>query len=335
MVQLYQIVSVDLRRILKLWKRALMHFELKNKFDSLTEYFDDNGLDFNFKEIPYGIRFSILGGGVQINLYHGKRGFSFVVQGKDAEAKLQMQEELDLLFNGQSPVGSDPTLFSRHYDFAYMGSDESGKGDYFGPIVCVGVAIEPGQEKILTSVGVQDSKKLTDSRIEKMASKLFAIGKNHISVVQLNPFKYNQLYESFKSQGKGLNELLAWMHAKVIANLMAENLDLKMALVDQFANEKVMLTACHNSIKEYNFRLLQRTKAEENLAVAAASIIARDRLLTWHHTQKEKLGFELPRGAGNLTKQIAEKLIALKGIEALGEYCKLHFKTTSELKRSY
>jgi len=310
-----------------------MHLDLKNKFDSLTEYFEDNGLDFEFKEIPYGLRFSLLGGGVQINLYHGKKGFSYVVQGKDAEGKLQMQEELDLLFNGRASLGSDPKVFSRHYDFAYMGSDESGKGDYFGPIVCVGVALEPAQEKILTSIGVQDSKKLTDNRIEKMAPKLFALGKNHISIVQLNPSKYNQLYNSFRSQGKGLNELLAWMHAKVIDNLMAENLSLKMALVDQFANEKVMLTACQRSLKEHNFQLLQRTKAEENLAVAAASIIARDRLLNWHHKQKENLGFELPRGAGNLTKQVAEKLVISKGFEALGEYCKLHFKTTSELNR--
>ena len=106
-----------------------MHIDLKYKFDSLSEYFEDNGLDFEFKEIPYGMRFSILGGGVQINLYHGKKGFSYVVQGKDTEAKLQMQEELHLLFNGGSGLGSDPKEFSRHYDFAYMGSDESGKGD--------------------------------------------------------------------------------------------------------------------------------------------------------------------------------------------------------------
>ena len=149
------------------------------------------------------------------------------MQGKDAEAKSQMQEELDLLFNGKSSQGSNPKEFSRHYDFAYMGSDESGKGDYFGPIVCVGVALEPNQEQILVSTGVQDSKKLTDSRIEKIAPKLFAVGKNRISVVQLNPSKYNQLYKSFKSQGKGLNELLAWMHAKVIENLMAEELRFK------------------------------------------------------------------------------------------------------------
>ena len=309
-----------------------MHIDLKQKFDSLSEYFEDNGFDFEFKEIPYGMRFSILGGGVQINLYHGKKGFSYVVQGKDAEAKSQMQEELDLLFNGKSTQGSNPKEFSRHYDFAYMGSDESGKGDYFGPIVCVGVALEPNQEQILVSAGVQDSKKLTDSRIEKIAPKLFAVGKNRISVVQLNPSKYNQLYKSFKSQGKGLNELLAWMHAKVIENLMAENLGLKMALVDQFANEKVMINACHKSIKEYKFELLQRTKAEENLAVAAASIIARDRLLRWHRQQKDDLGFELPRGAGSLTKQIAEKLLVSKGFDALGDYCKLHFKTTTELK---
>ena len=308
-----------------------MHIDLKYKFDSLSEYFEDNGLDFEFKEIPYGMRFSIFGGGVQINLYHGKKGFSYVVQGKDTEAKLQMQEELHLLFNGGSGLGSDPKEFSRHYDFAYMGSDESGKGDYFGPIVCVGVALEPGQEKILISAGVQDSKKLTDNRIEKIAPKLFSVGKNHISVVQLNPPKYNQLYNSFKSQGKGLNELLAWMHAKVIENLMAENLGLKMALVDQFANEKVMINACQKSVSEYKFQLLQRTKAEENLAVAAASIIARDRLLRWHHQQKNDLGFELPRGAGNLTKQVAEKLASYKGFDALRDYCKLHFKTTSEL----
>lgn len=309
-----------------------MNIDLKQKFDCLSEYFEDNGLDFDFKEIPYGMRFSILGGGVQVNLYNGKKGFSYVVQGKDAEAKSQMQEELDLLFNGKSSQGSNPKEFSRHYDFAYMGSDESGKGDYFGPIVCVGVALEPNQEQILVSAGVQDSKKLTDSRIQKIAPKLFAVGKNRISVVQLNPSKYNQLYKSFKSQGKGLNELLAWMHSKVIENLMAENLGLRMALVDQFANEKVMINACQKSIKEYKFELLQRTKAEENLAVAAASIIARDRLLKWHRQQKDDLGFELPRGAGNLTKQIAEKLLISKGFEVLGDYCKLHFKTTAELK---
>lgn len=304
---------------------------LAQKIESLESYFREHDLTYDRKEIPYGVRFTIFGGGVQINLYHGKKGFTYVVQGKDQEAKLQMQQELDLIFSENPSSSDDPRIFSKTYDFAYMGSDESGKGDYFGPIVCVGVAIEAGQEKILMSVGVQDSKKLSDSRIEKIAPKLFALGQDHISIVQLNPSRYNQLYESFRSQGKGLNELLAWMHAKVIDNLMANNLGLKMALVDQFANEIVMQKACKKSIEEYQFVLNQRTKAEENFAVAAASIIARDRLLKWHHQQKQILGFELPRGAGILTRQAAQKLASLKGNSSLSEFCKLHFKTTSEV----
>ena len=308
-----------------------MTFNLEQGINSLESYFIEHNLVFDRKEIPYGMRFSILSGSVQINLYFGKKGFSYIVQGKDKEAKAQIQEELDLLFNGDTSTSSDPTKFAKSYDFAYMGSDESGKGDYFGPIVCVGVAIKPNQDKLLISSGAQDSKKLNDSRIEKIAPKLFALGKDQISVVQLNPSRYNQLYTSFKSQGKGLNELLAWMHAKVIDNLMANNLGLKMALVDQFANEIVMQKACQKCIKEHQFVLTQRTKAEENLAVAAASIIARDRLLKWHHLQKRDLGFELPRGAGGLTKQAAHKLIDLKGSDCLADYCKLHFKTTDEI----
>lgn len=308
-----------------------MVLNLEQGINSLESYLREHDLVFEQKEIPYGMRFSILNGSVQINLYFGKKGFSYIVQGKDKEAKGQIQEELDLLFNGDTPKSSDPTKFAKTYDFAYMGSDESGKGDYFGPIVCVGVATNPSQDKLLISAGVQDSKKLNDSRIEKIAPKLFALGKDQISVVQLNPSKYNQLYSSFKSQGKGLNELLAWMHAKVIDNLMANNLGLKMALVDQFANEMVMQRACQKSIKEHQFVLTQRTKAEENFAVAAASIIARDRLLKWHHLQKEELGFELPRGAGSLTKQAAIKLIQLKGADCLADFCKIHFKTTDEI----
>jgi ribonuclease HIII len=320
-----------------------IEMSLEQQANRISSYFQENEVDFETREIPYGRQFLILDGNVRLNCYSGKKGFSFHVQGKDKVLTSELEEEIGTLLGGGSPQkqkaqkksrtqvkpASDQMGFSRSYDFPWMGSDESGKGDYFGPIVCAGVVLDPENDSDTLTRTLQDSKRLSDARIEELAPKIRALGTARFKVLTLKPQAYNDLYTQFKSQKKNLNHLLAWMHGTVIKELMERNSSLRLAVVDQFAREQYMTTAIKGI--ERKFTLVQRSRGEENLAVAAASILARDALIQWHLDEKKRLGYALPKGAGHNTIFAGRRYVSSFGDDALGEVAKLHFKTTAEV----
>lgn len=205
---------------------------------------------------------------------------------------------------------------------ARIGIDESGKGDYFGPLCVAGVFGEGDAIVKLQSIGVKDSKDLNDAAIIKIAKIIKAEFAHHI--VKINPLKYNELYAQFKN----LNHLLGWGHATTIEHLV-EKTNCHNVIIDQFADEHVVINALKR--KRLQISLTQRHKAESDLVVAAASILARQTFLEGLEQLGQEYGMKLPKGASKLTIEAAKAYVRKYGKEALGKVAKLHFKTTQAI----
>lgn len=268
---------------------------------------------FEFSKPPYTV-FSAKKKGVSCTLYESG---SLTVQGKEMKEFMEFYLEPEIL---QSFKYSHPEA---HLDLeGHIGMDEAGKGDYFGPL-CV-AAIYAGGDGIkeMLHMGVKDSKRISDDGILKLAKELRA--KFPYTVIRLFPLKYNELHGKFKN----LNRLLAWAHTAALGDL-SQKTGCKKALLDQFAEKHVMENALKQ--KKIDVELTQKVRGEEDLVVAAASILARAAFLDGMKSLSEEFGMELPKGASAQVKEAAQKLIAKLGREALGKVAKTHFKTTSEL----
>ena len=203
-----------------------------------------------------------------------------------------------------------------------IGLDEAGKGDLFGPLCIAGLYADGPQIQQLLDLGVGDSKTLSDATVQKLAKKIKA---SYIyTVIRLFPVKYNELYEKFKN----LNSLLAWAHAAALGNLV-EKTNCRVAILDQFAHQS--LVDRQVAAKKIDVVLTQRTKGEEDLVVAGASILARNAFLEGMDELSKEHGTLLPKGASSKVKETARKLLEQSGPEILGKVAKLHFKTIREI----
>ncbi len=205
-----------------------------------------------------------------------------------------------------------------------IGTDESGKGDYFGPLVIAGFFCPEGQEPVLGELGVRDSKTLSDRRVREIAARLRQ-GYVH-TVVSVGPEKYNELYGKFRN----LNKLLAWGHARAIENILA-SVDAVRAVADQFGDERFVREALMKMGK--TIELVQRPRGEEEPAVAAASILARDAFVRRLEDLSREWGVDLHKGAGPPVEASAAVFLERHGAEALGKVAKLHFKITGRVLR--
>src|SRR4030066_101564 len=151
--------------------------------------------------------------------------------------------------------------------YPYIGTDESGKGDYFGPLVVAGVCLAPEAGKFLKALGIRDSKELSDYQIKEFANEIKNVNELIFDVVLISPEKYNKLYEKMGN----LNRLMGWAHARVIENLLSK-CDAGEVISDKFGKEKLILDALQQRGRSINIK--QVTKAEKFMAVAAASIMA-------------------------------------------------------------
>jgi ribonuclease HIII len=206
----------------------------------------------------------------------------------------------------------------------HIGTDESGKGDYFGPLVIAGVFLEDAQQGVLKELGVKDSKSLSDNRSRDLA-EIIKKGYPH-SVVSIGPEKYNELYDKLRN----LNRILAWGHARVIENILAE-VPSSQAITDQFGDRLFVISALMK--KGRQIELIQRPKAEEDLAVAAASILARAEFLKRLYFLSQDWGLVLPKGSSPPAEEAGLKLVKLHGIESLAKVAKTHFKLTERIQK--
>jgi ribonuclease HIII len=204
----------------------------------------------------------------------------------------------------------------------HIGTDESGKGDYFGPLVTAGFFLHEGQEEVLQELGVKDCKRLSDNRVIEI-SRLLKEG-YVCSVVAIGPERYNTLYDNLRN----LNRILAWGHARAIENIL-ERINCDQALTDQFGDQNFVRNALLNKGKKIN--LIQRAGAEEDLAVAAASILARAEFLLRLRSLSKGMGLELPKGASPLVEEAGLKLVRKYGPDVLDKVAKKHFKTTKRI----
>ncbi len=248
-----------------------------------------------------------------------EKGPKVLIQGKGAEEFVQFELEPKIL--GEAKLGYEevhsPEMFEPHF-----GVDESGKGDFFGPLVIAGVYVDAGIARELLDSGVQDSKRIgSDARIRALAQTVRKIAGGLTDMVLIGPARYNDLYKKFGN----LNKLLGWGHARVIENLLAKKPSCPRSLSDQFADARVIQQSLLRHGRKIDIQ--QRTKAESDIAVAAASILAREGFIDWLDRQGKALGVRLDRGVSVEVKATAEKLVAAKGPEVLREVAKVHFRT--------
>jgi ribonuclease HIII len=252
-----------------------------------------------------------------------EKGPKVLIQGRGVEEFVQFELEPKIL--GQAKLGYEevhsPEMFQPHF-----GVDESGKGDFFGPLVISGVYVDRGIARKLLDAGVQDSKRIgSDALIPTLAESIRKNTGGLTDKVMIGPQKYNELYEKFGN----LNSLLGWGHARVIENLLAKKPDCPRALSDQFADARVIEQSLLRHGQKIS--LEQRTKAESDVAVAAASILAREAFIDWLERRSKDLGLRLDRGVSANVKETAKKLVEMNGPQALREVAKIHFRTAHEI----
>jgi ribonuclease HIII len=254
--------------------------------------------------------FSVKGEGVVATLYESGK---LVVQGEDpalfAERFLGRAVEPD---SAPDPVGPAD-------DRTTVGSDECGKGDYFGPLIVAAVRLEPGESRKLLQSGVRDSKTIADETALRLGGALRGLVAH--AVVRLDPEEYNATH-----RGPGqLNPMLADLHARAIRELARPG---ARVVIDQFASERLM----RERLAGLDIALVQHPRAESTVpAVAAASVIAREEFLLALRELSERYGVDLHKGAGDPVDRAARRFVSLHGREALVHVAKLHFKNTGKL----
>jgi ribonuclease HIII len=275
---------------------------------------------FEFISRPYMLFFARKG---KLSVAVYEKGPKVVIQGKETEDFVKY--ELEPKITGEARLGYEevlqPEMFEPHF-----GIDESGKGDFFGPLVVAGLFVDRPIARQLVELGVMDSKRISsDQRIMQLADSIRSTPGITSNVVLIGPEKYNELYQRFAN----LNDLLGWGHARVIENLLEERPDCPRALSDKFANERVVQRALLSAGQKINVE--QRTKAEADIAVAGASILAREKFVRWLDRKGKELRMVLPKGVSAAVKTAARELIAKHGEEGLARVAKMHFRTAAEV----
>ena len=208
----------------------------------------------------------------------------------------------------------------------HMGIDESGKGDFFGPIVIASAFVDKGLIDKMREMDVKDSKNITsDKKALDIGRNLRKLLGNKFSIVKIGPAAYNRLYAKMRN----VNTLLAWGHARSIENLLDAVPGCPKAISDQFGRKDQVQKALMKKGRE--IELIQRHKAESDMAVAAASIIARESFLRALQDLEKKYEVKFPKGASDLVRASAVELVKQHGPKILLETSKCHFQTADKV----
>ncbi len=254
---------------------------------------------------------------IKLLVYFGKKGVKTIFQGN---AKSVLYQEVYEIVTGKYSFDFMQEKEQLYTD--YIGTDETGKGDYFGPLVVCAMYVDIKAIEKLQKFGVKDSKELSDIQINKIAKTIRKDYPDNFKIILISPKKYNELYKSFQN----VNKLLDWTHSKAIEDLLSQ-VETKTVITDQFSKKDLRISN-QNNFSHIDF--LQMPRAEEHTGVAAASILARNAMNNWF-TKKEQDGFKLPKGASAQVKETAKILFQKYGKEELTNFVKLHFKTTTQI----
>jgi len=278
---------------------------------------------FTFLEKPYTLYAATK---EKLNIAVYEKGPKALLQGRGLEDFITFVLEPEIL--GEARLGyeevHEPEQFAPHF-----GIDESGKGDLFGPLVIAGVYVDGDLARHLRDEGIRDSKGIgTDKKIRELARVIRNSGAPS-EIIVISPEKYNQLYAKIGN----LNRLLAWGHARIIENLCTRVPGCRRALSDKFADARVLEKALLE--KGSKIQLDQRTKAESDYAVAAASILAREGFIDWLDKHSKDLEITLAKGVSAKVKSAAAEVIRMYGAGMLSKVAKMHFKTASEILATF
>jgi len=312
--------------------------KLQVNINALREFIQNNGWSIvDEKEIQSGYQLVITDDLTRVPVALFSSGKT-LIQGKPGE----LQTKLKTWWNARKTSSTQPTvptttqsilietlsstLTTNFTGKPRIGLDESGKGDYFGPLVIGAVFVDEQAEDRLIALGVRDSKLLTDNRMLVMAEEIKSLCPHF--VVPIEPKRYNELYDKVQN----LNRLLAWGHAWTLENML-EKVPCDLAIVDKFGDESYIRKVLQE--KGCQITVVQQTRAEEDTAVAAASILARARFVRQMEQLSKKVGKTLPKGSSDpLIVTVGRELVAEHGKDILNETAKLHFKTTEAILQS-
>lgn len=289
-----------------------------NKFDKLRAYLEKNG--YAFEDRLYQ-QFLAKKPGITVNLYtNGK----IVFGGDNQTERVRVEEYLSSL--GASPTTQKSDKFPKiEVSGTRIGTDEVGKGDYFGPLIIGGVIATEEQCRMLQEYGVRDSKELGDTAVNNLSYKIKTVlNETQRETIIISPERYNKLHQ----QMKNVNHILGWGHARAIENLLNANPTCDTAIADQFGNKSYIEEALMKNGKRIN--LIQTHKAEREVTVAAASVLARAEFLSQLRKMSLKYKMEFPKGATHVIP-FAEKFVKTYGAEELPNVAKVHFSTTQKI----
>ena len=277
---------------------------------------------------PYAI-FQATEADTVITLYEsGKVMFQGISADIDANIWRDMEKSLnniDVDTRDSSEKKKD-LVDKTNYYFSAIGSDEVGTGDYLLPIVVTAAYMDKSNIKFLESLGVHDSKKLTDKKIMSCAPMIMK--KIPYESIVLSNKEYNEYYE----KGININKMKAILHNKMLYKMKSKGLPYQKIIVDQFCLPGVYFNYLRDA-KEKVAGITFLTKAEDkNLAVASASIISRYVFLKEKEKLEKSLGMEIPLGAGSKVDEVAKEILNKKGINYLKQISKFSFKNTEKIK---
>ena len=274
---------------------------------------------YNLRDVEYA-HFGAEHHGEKVNVVMYQSG-KLVIQGKGTTDFIEFYLEPVLL--GEAKLGyehiHDPTMLESR-----IGVDESGKGDFFGPLVVAGVYLNELTAMKMKELDVRDSKLITsDARIDALAKEIRAVTKWDVLTIG------NEAYNRLHAKMRNVNSILGWGHARVIENMLGKVPACPKAISDQFGNKRIIEQALMERGKK--IKLVQRHKAESDLAVAAASILARDGFVRGLRMLGKELGVKLPKGASQAVLDAAVELVKKHGRDALPKVAKMHFRTSQKV----
>ncbi len=280
---------------------------------------------YELREVPYA-RFSGVKKEFNVTFYESGK---LVVQGRGTEDFVQFVLEPEVL--GEARLGYE-TILNPELLAPRIGVDESGKGDFFGPMCVAGVYVNAAVLAAWKDAGIRDSKNIgSDAQVGKLADLVRDTPGCVPTVVVIGPEAYNRMH----AQNGSVNRVLAWGHARVIENLLGQRHRMipppVRAISDQFASDKSTVERALMGMGR-ELELVQRHKAEEDLAVAAASILARDEFVKRLRRLGEQFGLELPKGASSAVETAGREFVAKHGADALGKVAKMHFRTSFRVR---
>ncbi|MBQ4470742.1 MAG: ribonuclease HIII [Kiritimatiellae bacterium] len=289
------------------------------------------------REVPYSL-YSVEGDHFNATLYekekHGRR--KLCVQGAKAEDFVLFVLEPNVLMS--ATVGYE-TVLNPELVSAHAGSDESGKGDYFGPLVVCCAYTDEALSAEMQKLGVKDCKQMTDKAVLQAGAKLRSLlGDGGYCVVKLGPAAYNRLYAKMRN----INRMLAWAHGTAIEGLLEKRPSCDRVVVDQFAPTEATIKRALKPLGK-KARVEQRHKAESDIAVAAASVIARELFLRDIEKMRAEIFGDAPPADGAekqkvpigssdpRVRRLAEEMVRKDGPVWIMNHCKAHFQTTDKV----